>query len=372
MAVTFKKVRMNGWLLFFSIAVSLLILELGLRIVSPPNIFTPHLPLRPMAKLKLHVNLRGVAPVAHYTTNSWGLRGDKPPTAWKSYLTMVTIGGSSTQCLYLDDQKTWPFLLQENLKDHHPHVWVGNGGIDGHTTRGHLLFMEKVITRIRPDMVIFLTGINDLGLSISKERFLYGSPFDKAGLRSPPSWRDWLLVNSRIVQIIYLWKWIYLHDVTVTEQAGHENFVPKPIPREEVSLPDRLDSMLPQLDEYRQNLRALIQKGRSLKVETVFLTQPMLFDDSAYWKGIEGRFYWIPESKHILSAATYARLLDRYNQALLEVCREEGAHCFDLAHEIPHDERYFYDSSHFTELGAALVASKVSAFLLNQMGIKKS
>ena len=71
--------------------------------------------------------------------------------------------------------------------------------------------------------------------------------------------------------------------------------------------------------------------------------------------------------KRTFSCATYWKLLDIYNKELLRTCREEHVECFDLASAVPHSDQYFYDSVHFNERGAALVAEKVGAFLRQSM-----
>ena len=343
-------------LLLGSLIVSLCLLEAGVRMISPPSPLSPRLPLRPYMKRELHVHLRGVSDVSRYSTNQWGLRGDEPPKDWRNYYTIVAIGGSSTICYHLDDHKTWPYLLQEKLKEKNPKVWVGNGGMDGQSTRGHILFMKEAIPKIRPNAVIFLTGINDLGFSISEDKQASGNPYDR------PYWKLQLF-RSRLIQILFLWKLILFDHVTVVKDQGHGNFEPSPLPPDAVRLPPDPRSALPALADYRKSLEALIELGRHSNVRTLFLTQPMLFEDNAYWRGIAGSFYWIRKTKGTLSAADYWRLLDIYNQELLQVCKEQGVECLDLASLVPHDPEYFYDSVHFTEKGAELVAQKVSEFL---------
>src|SRR5438105_4577379 len=45
--------------------------------------------------------------VTHHTKNSLGFRGPEPPRDWSSRLTILAIGGSTTECLFLSDGKTW-------------------------------------------------------------------------------------------------------------------------------------------------------------------------------------------------------------------------------------------------------------------------
>ena len=73
--------------------VSFVLLESLVRLISPPNMFSPYLPLRPHNKMELYVNLSGVSSTALNTTNQWGLRGDEPPEHWNDFFTIVVIGG---------------------------------------------------------------------------------------------------------------------------------------------------------------------------------------------------------------------------------------------------------------------------------------
>lgn len=351
-----KGLWVKAGLFLGSSVLSLALLEITVRLFLPPSPLSPSLPLRPYIRKELHVNIQGVSSVGTHSTNQWGLRGDEPPQPWKDYYTFIALGGSTTQCFFLDDRKTWPYLLEERLKRENPKVWVGNAGFIGQSTRAHLLFMKEAVPKIKPNAVILLTGVNDLGLSISEDRILQGSPYDK------PYWK-FLFFKSRLVQILYLWKLVLFNKVAVVREEGNGVFQPVPITRQAVKLPEDLRTAVPLLGEYRRNLREIIRLARLENVRIILLTQPMLWEDNEYWRSIEGRFYWIQKTKGVLSAADYRRLLDLYNQELLDVCEEEKVECFDLASSMPHDTVHFYDSVHFTEKGAEWVADKVAQFV---------
>jgi lysophospholipase L1-like esterase len=342
-----------------------------LRLISPPNPFHPLLPLRPYERRQLEVNLPGVAPKATYTTNKWGLRGEDPPARWADHLTILTIGGSTTHCFYLDDRAQWPHLLQQHLRSGNPQVWVGNGGLDGHSTRGHLIFMKQAAARLRPKVAIFLVGANDLSLSLSESKRRDGNGFDDfddfRGARIDRAVLKTLFHHSRLVQLLYAWKQIAWGEVQLVKFRGQHPFEPKPVSQAYEPVPsDRLESMLPQLDEYRNNLHSLISLSRASNIRPVFLTQPLLFGDTDYYRGVLASYHWHDQNRHELSAADYWRLLDVYNRTLLEVCRAEQVVCFDLASTIPHERDYFHDALHFTDLGAAKVADELARFLLNR------
>jgi hypothetical protein len=157
----------------------LFLLEMTARIIFPQPRWDPRLPFYPLVSYQREIDIRGLSPLSRYSTNEVGLRGDPLPENWDSAYTILTIGGSTTQCFYLDDALTWPAMLQSELRQVNPAVWIGNAGLDGHTTRGHLVVMDQVVRALRPDAVIFLIGINDLGLSIWPEghnRWAWGNP----------------------------------------------------------------------------------------------------------------------------------------------------------------------------------------------------
>ena len=341
--------------LSLSILFSLTMIEFFLRIVSPSSPFSPLIPLRPYNRMELHVKLKGVSPIAIHSTNKWGLRGEDVPADWNKFYTIITIGGSTTQCYYLDDHKTWPYLLQQRLKEKNDKVWVGNAGLDGQTTRAHLIFMKEVIPKMKPKTVILLVGFNDLGLSLSEDARLFGSPWDKTSLKYK------IYANSRLIQILHIWKLIIFDKVVVVKKMGHGDYEPK-ASVSETPFPSDLRSLLPSLEEYRQNIKEIIDTAKSMNIRAIFLTQPVLYDNTEYWKKIEGGFYWIKKTKNVLSAATFSRLLDIYNKELMEICKANNVECFDLASAIPHSSLYFYDAAHLNEKGAQLVAEKIAEY----------
>ena len=174
--------------LVFASFISLILLELGLRFFLPGSEFDTRLPLYAhVRETRESIELHGLSSTARRTTNKWGFRGDEPPENWDDYYTIVAVGGSTTQSFYVDDGLIWTALLQDNLRETNERVWVGNAGLDGHTSRGHILLMQQVITKIRPDAIVLLVGVNDLGLSFYENRRIEGSSYDLTQRRRRPA-----------------------------------------------------------------------------------------------------------------------------------------------------------------------------------------
>ncbi|HBH00816.1 MAG: hypothetical protein A2X36_02140 [Elusimicrobia bacterium GWA2_69_24] len=355
-----RAVVVRAALLIGSLALSLAAIETGLRLASPLDPFGSRLALRPRVDMRLEVDLRGVSRQGRHSTNAWGLRGDEPPPPDAGDYRIIAIGGSTTQGFYLDDRKTWPYRLQERLKEAGWEAWVGNAGLDGQSTRGHIIFMEDVVARVRPDAVIVLAGINDLWYSLDERRRLHGSRYDR------PDWLTVLYRRSRLAQVLYAWGQLLLGEALLVRRSGHGNFEPRPLSRDAAAAPEDVRLLLPGLPEYRQNLERIVALARSMGVRPILMTQPLLFEDSEYWQTIEGGFYWIEARKAPLAATTYWRMLDAYNREMLDVCARQRVECLDLARQVPARPDYFYDAAHFTEAGAELVARSVAGFLLDR------
>src|SRR5689334_23246742 len=87
-------------------------------------------------------------PVIHHTKNSLGFRGPEPPRDRKTRLTVLTIGGSTTECLFLSDGKTWTDQFARRLAALRSDSWVNNAGLDGQSTFGHLILVRDVVSTL--------------------------------------------------------------------------------------------------------------------------------------------------------------------------------------------------------------------------------
>ena len=125
----------------------------------------------------------------YYSRNSLGFRGPEPTDSVNKLLSIICIGGSTTECRFISDSLTWPYQLSQQLKDSFPAIWINNAGIDGHSSFGHLLLLKEYITRLKPKYVTFLIGANDVEtdkpqqfdlMNEKKINFLSGKSFFKS------------------------------------------------------------------------------------------------------------------------------------------------------------------------------------------------
>ena len=115
-------------------------------------------------------NAKKMDKVVKHTKNSLGFRGEEMPEEFEKYLSIVSVGGSTTEDFFMTDGKTWTAHLGKKLRESFNPIWINNAGLDGHSSFGHTILMNAYISKIKPKVVLFLVGSNDRGIE-SMQRF---------------------------------------------------------------------------------------------------------------------------------------------------------------------------------------------------------
>jgi lysophospholipase L1-like esterase len=341
--------------------VALVVLEVLLRVYNPLEIrFRPDRIVLPAHKRYIFANTEKfptkLPPATHHTKNALGFRGEAPPKEWQDYLTIITIGGSTTECFYLSDGRTWPDLLGHNLSREFDRVWVNNAGLDGATTYRHLILLQDYVVKLRPKVALFLVGINDVGAgnlaAAEKNR----------GDSVRSRWRA-LLYRSEVYALGQ-----NLYRYAIAQSRGlHHTEVDLRKAGTLASLPDGAgDRMLrdyarDSLPFFADRLAKLIQVCRESGIEPVVITQPTL-----YGPGIDpvtGVDLAAIKLGDNLNGGLMFRAVNLYNDATRQVAAKHGVLLIDLARELPRNSAYYYDYLHYTESGAQEVAGIISSQL---------
>jgi lysophospholipase L1-like esterase len=343
----------------------LTILEFGLRLYPPAalRIRGGRIALPLNQRTQIHNSAISKADrVIVQTRNALGFRGADPPSDLAQRLSLVTVGGSTTECYYLSDERTWPEQLRSRLDERFHDVWLNNAGLDGHSTYGHQRLLDQYLDALRPKCIVFLVALNDIGLDRSRE-------FDERLARNSGA-------SGRLPQSYF---WIVEHSATAalfdnirrTRQARaagvtHQNIDHAQLQLDEarpveVSEADRAEVLQLHrerfLPAYRARLQQLIESTREMAALPVLVTQPALcgpardpetgFDLGRVAIGnVNGEVQW--------------EILELYNSVTRDVCRERDAPLIELAELLPKDSRLYYDYYHFTNQGAEKVAEIVA------------
>lgn len=326
------------------------------------SIISPVIKDRQIKTLKPNIDIRldvrdgipGITGLQHITTDSSGFRVTKriDYTDGTPYRIFV-MGGSTTEQIYLDDNKTWTHLLQKRLGENvNFNIEVINTGLSGTRTKHHFITLSE-IAKYKPDMVIFLLGLNDWDHHIRShfDPFIPVS-FDRT----------------------FLGKFIKYRFYNLTEEEGFPKKGTKPeivtgtdYDRKRGSLSRNVrKSFRPKsvLKSYIRYLNKIVTFCKKIDVICVFLTQPSGYQKDASEDFKRGFWMTPPDTRYTLDFESMVYISELYNDYLIEFAKRNNIYAFDLSKKIPPTYEYFYDDCHFNIHGANRVSEVLFQFLI--------
>lgn len=80
-------------------------------------------------------------------------------------LKIVFLGGSTTECLFMDEDKRFPYLVGQTLEgDLNKRVNTYNGGVSANETMHALNILMNKVLPMKPDVVVLKENVNDLSV----------------------------------------------------------------------------------------------------------------------------------------------------------------------------------------------------------------
>ncbi len=356
----------SALLLAAGLAVSLALLEVFLRVVNPfgERIRGDQIVLPVHARRVIqNTNYPRVDKRIVVSTNSLGFRGPEPPRHFGEALTLVTVGGSTTECLYVSDGKTWPDLVGRELAGHFRDLWVNNAGLDGHSTFGHGLLLEQRIARLHPKVVLFLIGINDVGrddLKAADAAVVAGGVGGGLWARAVGAAAEHSAIVSTVLNLLRYREARKLNRIHQQLQIRWARVLTPDRERARAAMAEHRERYIP---GYSQRVEGLVRRCRALGIEPVLVTQPALYGNvvDPATKVFLGTLE-VDADQQLYGALAW-NILEAYNDVVRDVGRRRGVLVIDLARELPKDSRLFYDFVHFNNDGSAAVAAIVAGRL---------
>ncbi|MBX9791824.1 MAG: SGNH/GDSL hydrolase family protein [Pirellulales bacterium] len=293
-----------------------------------------------------------VSAVARNTHNAQGLRApEMPPLA--EARRVICLGGSTTECLFLDNADSWTGRLMSRLNGAgRGRYWVGSAGRSGYASGHHLRFVADSPLVEHTAAVVILVGVEDLMRHLMQ--------FD-AGDVPPPR----VLRTCTSQLIANVWNARLAHGLAVDSTGSA--YAHK---RHGLVFPawPTFPTYEQAVSAYRQRLRELIAVARRRRLNLVFVTQPVLWQNELSGQALSrlaiARSFPKPPTWKYLTPENLRRAIDQFNVALTEVALQEGISYVDAAAVLSGRATCFYDDYHFTREGALELAELVADKLL--------
>jgi len=357
----FRRIWKYTYYTGFLIAFTLVAAEIILRIYNPfPMSVTGD-------KITLHPNTKWilenvVGPDLDKTVvvekNSLAFRGPEPPKDLQNYLSILTIGGSTTECLIINQDKTWPTLLSNQLSIVLRKVWLNNAGLNGHSTHGHIKILQDYVVKLKPKVCIFLVGCNDIDRpDLSKS--------DRTIFNENQNFIISLARHSVLANVglnYYRHQRAKQRQLTVGLTYTLKGFPQRIISESETS--EILLKLKPDVVRYGERLKEIINICRTANIIPVFLTQPCLLGNSIDdMTGVDLATFPFGDVNGAVVWSEYKM----YNAETIRICNDENVKVIDLANNMPKSSKYFYDAFHYNNAGCRklceLIAPQLQAYL---------
>jgi GDSL-like Lipase/Acylhydrolase family len=368
---------LNLCALLLGILLALGMLEVALRIHNPvfQTVKNGKVVLRANYDETRKNDKPGVAPQIHIHNNAIGFRGEDPPPNLKDWLSLITVGGSTTRSALQSDGDTWTALLGNALRRCFNRVWINNAGFDGHTSFAHLQLIRNYIVSLQPKIVVMLIGANDATSSF----FVAGgndiTPWDRetvvGELNFDAGVKGFIKSLSNRSELVSLSLTLYRSLLARMGGGGYEYVDWAKLP--EVDGPQAVvatSATCPTCGDeaylaaarkhqrtYEDRLRLLLRLLHDAQILPVLMTQPTpcgFAKDPTTGKNLSR----LPE------CLFRYQLYEIYNDTLRYVAQSEGVLLIDLSRTMPKDTKYYWDYMHYTDAGEEELTKVVTRELL--------
>jgi lysophospholipase L1-like esterase len=337
---------------------------------SAPNQFIrSEFPRNVSVVTEVEEGLPGVRGRHRFTTNNMGFRGDhlavpKPPNELRIFM----VGGSSTECFYLDDSEAVSRVLQDELNGRLSSGRVArayNAGKSGDASDDHVSMIVHRIVHLQPDVMVVFSGFNDLTRALRAPDYLH---FVDAPEGKVP------LLKMVATEFQFPRRLFYLRQRTSMSPRERLEQIPlqsdyaaKVQLRKSVSTSNERPRTDP--TGYRRNLLTIIGVARAHDIRLVFMTQQTTWNSrtdprAAEWHWMLYR-YGVTYREDFMDEA-----LEGLNRVMREVTAQHRVPLYDLARIMPKSSEYFYDDVHFTVQGARRAGTELAQVLASDRNFR--
>ncbi len=321
-------------------------IELALRVYNPFVNQTKHNKNEPKENLSYlftQNSSKYLEDTIVHTKNEQGFRGSNFKDS--ASINIICVGGGNTECLYLGDQKHWPFLLQEKLQSNYKNTFVYNAGYEGYKLEEQLNLLKTKLIPLKPSHIILMSGPEEYDYvapvnypSISKEsnalslNFLLKSEIIKTVSSFFPNNSKSNDISDKIIKDYSAIDTLILNENEIIQSIAQET---------------------PKLEKYRTQLsqfQALCQKEN---IKLIIVSQSILFtEDKDLFSNVN--LGQIKTGK--LNGKTMALIVKQYNKVAFEVAKKTNTPFITLSSRMPKDSRFYYNGFHFTNEGSEMAA----------------
>ena len=268
----------------------------------------------------------------------------------KSDLSIVFLGGSTTECKAVSEDNRFPYLVGRLIeRDTGLKVNSYNSGVASSDSLHSIDILLNKVIPIGPDKVVMMHNINDLNILLYEGTYWNNNPTRThlVVLDLKPSVRGILKqMKDLLFPNLYSALYVTFHPKSELDEFSH-------IRGKRIDI-DR--SYL--VDEFKKNLLLFINICKARNIAPVLMTQPNRFKDDPDQKLADSMSKLRVENG--ITYKAYKEIYDSFNEAIRKAGADNGVLVIDLDKEVPKEKEYMYDVVHLNDYGSRFVAGIIS------------
>lgn len=274
--------------------------------------------------------------------------------------TIVFLGGSTTECQYMDEQNRFPYLVGVLLEQKTGlKINSYNSGNSGNDSLHSLNILLNKVLPLRPHIVVMTHNINDLGVLMHYKSYWHNNPTRSTIIIDSGKSAPVINFKTAATDIFVILKNLlvpHLYGELVTKKLntgcafefGHD----KKLTLEKKYI----------LDEFGMNLQTFIYICKARKIMPVLMTQQnriTAVDDESSLEVFK------PLMDMGIDPKAYKEVYNSMNDVIREIGKINDITVIDLDREIPHADEYMYDMVHFNDKGSIFASEIIAENLLS-------
>ncbi len=289
------------------------------------------------------------------TTGELGdIKLEKAFNSSDSKIDYLFMGGSTTECLYVNPQMRFPYLINKSLDDSIHVVNLSKGGKHSHHS---FLQLNTQLNENQINNLILMHNVNDL------VHLLFFNSYTKGVTtrRSVVEYDDLLETNKKPLYVPYNLIDILKHSISQLypslynniKKIGFLDFMKNVDEFQNYrTKKNKIDEII--FKKFENNLNLFVSTANIRGTNLILMTQFNRFEpDDTFVKSVYNR------SDNVLNYEKFIFAYKKFNDIIRKVALENNLKLVDLDSLIPKNKEYMFDSVHLTEKGSVLVADEI-------------
>ena len=274
-------------------------------------------------------------------------------------LNIIFLGGSTTECIYVDEDKRFPYLVGRLLENDRAKVNSINSGVSGNNSRHSINILINKGLKLHPDIAIMMHNINDLNILLYEKDYSNNNPYRSLIIERDNNSFSYHLkgiiknIIPNLYQRIRLFNKRYIN-INIDDEFAHLRGKKLTINKQHI------------LNEFEKSIETFISVAKSNGIIPVLMTQASRFKEKPDSIIIAN---WTLEDDFGIKYENYRKSYLDFNDSIREIGNTNNILVIDLANEIPQTKEYMYDAVHFNNKGSSLVAKIIANNLNNILNI---